>query len=62
MFLVFVVQILHLRVDNNLKLWFISSYLHVQLQDVCICLQQLTHVGFGATKVSVDKLLDVTVG
>lgn len=37
-------------------------HLHVQLQDVRVRLQQLTHVGFGASKVSVDKLLDVAVG
>lgn len=33
--------------------------LHVQLQDVGVGLQQLTHVGFGPAEVSVDKLFDV---
>lgn len=40
----------------------IRRHLHVQLQDIRVRLQQLTHVGFGASEVSVDKLLDVAVG
>lgn len=39
-----------------------GAHLHVQLQDVGVRLQQLTHVGFGASKVPVDKLFDVPVG
>ena len=35
------------------------SYLHVQLQNVRVHLQQLTQVGLGAAKISVHKLLDV---
>lgn len=36
-----------------------GAHLHVQLQDVRVRPQQLTHVGTGASKVPVDKLLDV---
>lgn len=39
----------------------LDRHLHVQLQNVCVRLQQLTHVGFGAAEVAVDKLLNVAV-
>lgn len=40
----------------------LAPHLHVQLQDVGVCLQQLTHIGLSPPKVSVDKLFNVTVG
>lgn len=40
----------------------LAPHLHVQLQDVGVGLQQLTHVGLSSAKVSMDKLFNVTVG
>lgn len=48
--------------SRNIPVWMRPDrHLDVQLQDVCVRLQQLTHVGFGTAKVAVDKLLDVAV-
>jgi len=38
-----------------------SSHLHIQLQDVCVRLQQPTQVWCSAAKVSMDKLFYVAV-
>lgn len=40
----------------------LAPHLHVQLQDVSVGLQQLTHIGLSPPKISMDKLFNVTVG